>query len=283
MRSADQNFAEKDIESLDWNELLNLKRSFSSYLKQLTNDIIEIETSKIQYVNNKIQSNTDNLKSLLRKSKEIRSSIKSKNSDFLAISQKISQSKDFLITMESRVTDETEEDLIHTINTLAKSLENKQYETESEKNRMAQEIKEKSMKMEAVRAVNTIKQGLNQLNQQADAFRENIKVLDMEDMKVNNYTNSIRIAVDALYSDRRKLSDDRSDLLSTYNTALQRMELVNLQMDKISKVRKQRVQLHGQYISDSAILKVKEEAKRKLESGSKLSFEELKLLYNDGD
>ena len=44
MRSADQNFAEKDIESLDWNELLNLKRSFSSYLKQLTNDIIEIET-----------------------------------------------------------------------------------------------------------------------------------------------------------------------------------------------------------------------------------------------
>jgi len=56
LRSADQNFAEKDIESLDWNELLNLKRSFSSYLKQLTNDIIEIETSKIQSVNNKIQS-----------------------------------------------------------------------------------------------------------------------------------------------------------------------------------------------------------------------------------
>ena len=185
--------------------------------------------------------------------------------------------------MESRVTDETEEDLIHTINTLTKSLEDKQYETESGKNRMAQEIKEKSMKMEAVRAVNTIKQGLNQLNRQAEAFRENIKVLNSEDVKVNNYINSIRIAVDALYSDRRKLSDDRSDLLSTYNTALQRLELVNLQMDKISKIRKQRVQLHGQYISDSAILKVKEEAKRKLESGSKLSFEELKLLYSDGD
>ena len=283
MRSADQNFAEKDIESLDWNELLNLKRSFSSYLKQLTNDIIEIERSKIQSVNNKIQSNTDDLKSLMRKSKDIRSSIRSKNSDFLAIGQKISQSKDFLITMESRVTDETEEDLIHTINTLTKSLVDKQYETESGKNRMAQEIKEKSMKMEAVRAVNTIKQGLNQLNQQAEAFRENIKVLNSEDVKVNNYINSIRIAVDALYSDRRKLSDDRSDLLSTYNTALQRLELVNLQMDKISKIRKQRVQLHGQYISDSAILKVKEEAKRKLESGSKLSFEELKLLYSDGD
>ena len=39
------------------------------------------------------------------------------------------------------------------------------------------------MEMEAIKAVNTIKQGLNQLNQQADAFKENIKQLDMEDMK----------------------------------------------------------------------------------------------------
>jgi uncharacterized coiled-coil DUF342 family protein len=250
LRSADQNFAEKDIESLDWNELLNLKRSFSSYLKQLTNDIIEIETSKIQSVNNKIQSNTDNLKSLLGRSKEIRSSIKSKNSDFLAIGQKISQSKDFLSTMESRVTDETEDVLIHTIKVLTKSLEDKQYATENEKNRISQEIKDRSMEMEAIKAV---------------------------------HINSIRIALDALYVERRKLSDERSNLLNSYNTALQKLELVNLQMDKISKVRRQRVQTHGQYISDSAILKVKEEAKRKLESGSKLSFEELKLLYNDGD
>jgi uncharacterized coiled-coil DUF342 family protein len=283
LRSADQNFAEKDIESLDWNELLNLKRSFSSYLKQLTNDIIEIETSKLQSVNNKIQSNTENLKSLLGRSKEIRSSIKTKNSDFLAIGQKISQSKDFLSTMESRVTNETEDVLIHTINVLTKSLEDKQYATENEKNRISQEIKDRSMEMEAIKAVHTIKQGLNELNQQADAFKENIKQLDMEDMKMNNQINSIRIALDALYIERRKLSDERSNLLNSYNTVLQKLELVNLQMDKISKVRRQRVQTHGQYISDSAILKVKEEAKRKLESGSKLSFEELKLLYNDGD
>ena len=223
---------------MDWNELLNLKRSFSSYLKQLTNDIIEIETSKIQSVNNKIQSNTDNLKSQLGRSKEIRTSIKSKNSDFLAVSQKISQSKDFLSTMESRVTNETEHDLIHTINVLTKSLEEKQYATENEKNRISQEIRDRSMEMEAIKAVNTIKQGLNQLNQQADAFKENIKQLDMEDMKLNNHINSIRIALDALYADRRKLSDERSNLLNSYNTALQKLELVNLQMDKISKVRR---------------------------------------------
>ena len=42
------------------------------------------------------------------------------------------------------------------------------------------------------------------------------------------------------------------------------------------------LQEHGRYVSDSVLLKVKEEAKKKLQSGSKLSFEELKLLYNDG-
>ena len=39
---------------------------------------------------------------------------------------------------------------------------------------MVQEIKDKSMKIEAVKAVNTIKQGLIQVNQQAEVFRDNI-------------------------------------------------------------------------------------------------------------
>src|SRR5262245_37333089 len=118
MHSADQNFAEKDVESLNWDELLNMKRSLSSYLKETSNNIIEIERSKIQPLSSKIHSTSDELKLLLKKSRELRSSIKSENSEFLAISQKISHSKDFLITMESRITDEPEEELTRSIKTL---------------------------------------------------------------------------------------------------------------------------------------------------------------------
>lgn len=268
---------------MNWNELLNMKRSLSSYMKETSNNIIEIERSKIQPLSSKIHTASDELKLLLKESREVRSSIKSKNSEFLGISQKISQSKDFLITMESRITDEQEDELIRCIKTLTDNIDGKHYGTENEKNRIAQELKDKSMKMEAVKAVKTIKQGLDQLNQQADAFKENIRILNLENEDLDNRLNNCRLAVDLLYNERRKFSSERSGLLDTYNATLEKLELINLQMDKVAKVRRQHPYLPGQRINDSAILKVKEEAKRKLDSGSKLSFDELKLLYSDGD
>jgi uncharacterized coiled-coil DUF342 family protein len=283
LHSADQNFAEKDVESLNWDELLNMKRSLSSYLRETSNNIIEIERSKIQPLSIKIHSTSDELKLFLKKSRELRSSIKSENSEFLAISQKISHSKDFLITMESRIIDEPEEELTRSIKTLTDTIEEKHYRTENEKNRIAQELKDKSMKMEAVKAVKTIKQGLDQLNQQADAFKENIRMLNSENEDLDSRLNNCRLAVDLFYNERRKYSSERSTLLDTYNATLEKLELINLQMDKLAKIRRQHLHLPGQRINDGAILKVKEEAKRKLDSGSKLSFEELKLLYSDGD
>ena len=282
MRSADQNFAEKDIESLDWRELLNLKRSLSSYLKELTNKLIEIDRSKMQSLNYNIQSKIDNHKLLLRRSKEVRNLMRSKNSEFLSISQKISQSKDFLSTMESRLTVKSEEALLDSIKALTKHLEDKQYGTEVERDSIIHDIKDISMKLEAIKAVKTIRQTLAELNQQADTFKDNIRVMNSEIAKLNEEINISRFALDELFKERHTLVDERKYLLNSYNTALERFEIVNSKMDKISQLRKQRVQEHGQYVDDSFILKLKDEAKRKLESGSKLTFEELKLLYNDG-
>ena len=281
MHSADQNLADKDLESLDWNELLNLKRSFSSHLMEASNDIIEVEKSRIQPLNSKIQSNMDSLRSLVKKSREVRNSLKSKNSEFLAVSQKISQSKDFLSTMESRLTNENEENLVRALNSLTESLEDTQHRTQNERNAITQEIKDKSMKLEAIKAVKMIKQGLDQLNNQADAFKDSIRILNLENEDLNNKINFGRSTIDMLYNERRKFLAARQDLLNTYDAAFKKLELINLQMDKIARVRRQRVHLPGRNINDSAILKIKEAAKRKLDSGSKLSFEELKLLYSE--
>jgi uncharacterized coiled-coil DUF342 family protein len=282
LQSPDPNLAEKDIESLDWQELLNLKRRFSSYLKELTNGIIEIESSKMQSLNHNIQAAMDSHRLLVNKSRDIRASVRSKNSEFLATSQKISQSKDFLSMMESRITSNSEDALYQTKDTLTKNLEDKQYENERDRARIVQEIKDTSMKIEAVKAVNTIKQELIQLNRQAEVFRDNIMKLEDDIVKLNNNINTSRIALDALFKTRHKLAGERGKLLNNYNEALAKLEMINSKMDKIAQARKQRVQQHGRYISDSALLKVKEEAKKKLQSGSKLTFEELKLLYNDG-
>jgi uncharacterized coiled-coil DUF342 family protein len=252
-------------------------------LKETSNKIIEIERSKIQTLNNKIHTSGDELKLLLNKSREVRSSIKAKNSEFLTISQKISQSKDFLITMESRLSDESEEKVVRSIEILTDRIDGKHYGTESERNRIAQELKDKSMNMEAIKAVKTIKQGLDQLNQQADTFKQDIRILNQEILDLDNRLNNCRLAVDVLYNERRKSWSERGTLLDVYNASLEKLELINLQMDKVAKVRRQHLHLPGQRVSDNEILKVKEEAKRKLDSGSKLSFEELKLLYTDGD
>lgn len=270
------------MESLDWRELLNLKRSLSSYLKELTNKLIEIDRSKMQSLNYNIQSKIDNHKLLLRRSKEIRNLMRSKNSEFLSICQKISQSKDFLSTIESRLTVKSEEALLDSIKALTKHLENKQYRTEVERDRIIHDIKDISMKLEAIKAVKTIRQTLAELNQEADTFKDNIKVMNSKIAKLNEEINISRFALDELFKERHTLVDERKYLLNSYNTALERFEIVNSKMDKISQLRKQRVQEHGQYVDDSFILKLKDEAKRKLESGSKLTFEELKLLYNDG-
>jgi uncharacterized coiled-coil DUF342 family protein len=139
------------------------------------------------------------------------------------------------------------------------------------------------MKMEAIKAIKAIKEGLDQLNQQADNFKENIRILNLDNVDLDNRLNNCKLSADVLHNERRKLWSERSMLLDKYNAALEKLEVINLQMDKIAKVRRQHSHLPGQRISDSEILKVKEEAKRKLDSGSKLSFEELKLLYSDGD
>jgi uncharacterized coiled-coil DUF342 family protein len=185
--------------------------------------------------------------------------------------------------MESRLTNENEENLVRALNSLTESLEDTQHRTQNERNAITQEIKDKSMKLEAIKAVKMIKQGLDQLNNQADAFKDSIRILNLENEDLNNKINFGRSTIDMLYNERRKFLAARQDLLNTYDAAFKKLELINLQMDKIARVRRQRVHLPGRNINDSAILKIKEAAKRKLDSGSKLSFEELKLLYSEGD
>jgi uncharacterized coiled-coil DUF342 family protein len=49
----------------------------------------------------------------------------------------------------------------------------------------------------------------------------------------------------------------------------------------MSEMRQRQRQEYGYGLPDDALFRVKETAKKKLQSGSKLTFEELKLLYSE--
>ena len=50
----------------------------------------------------------------------------------------------------------------------------------------------------------------------------------------------------------------------------------------MSEMRKKQREQYGYALPNDVLFNVKENARKKLEEGSKLSFEELKLLYEDG-
>jgi uncharacterized coiled-coil DUF342 family protein len=49
----------------------------------------------------------------------------------------------------------------------------------------------------------------------------------------------------------------------------------------MAEMRQKQRQEYGHGVPNDALFRVKETAKKKLESGSKLTFEELKLLYSE--
>ncbi len=54
-------------------------------------------------------------------------------------------------------------------------------------------------------------------------------------------------------------------------------------LDAMSEMRRKQRKEYGYLLQSDALFKVKEEAEKKLRSGSKLSLEELKLLYGEKD
>jgi uncharacterized coiled-coil DUF342 family protein len=96
-------------------------------------------------------------------------------------------------------------------------------------------------------------------------------------MKIAESNNSIN----SLFDSKRRLSADREKYLNKYNETAAGLEKVNARLNLMSEMREKQRQEYGHGLPSDALFKVKETAKKKLESGSKLSFDELKLLYSE--
>ncbi|MFL6322826.1 MAG: hypothetical protein ACJ71A_08840 [Nitrososphaeraceae archaeon] len=281
MNDAHEGHIHNNLESLGWDELVSLKRKLYSHIKELTNNIIDIERNQLRFVNENIHKERNVLNNLIQRSKQIRTEIQTNNSQLFSLSEKISQSKNFLGMMEYRIPSEKEEELIQILQFNQKLLDDKEYKNERQRNDTLTLVKDASMKIEAIKAVKTIKDQLARFRTESDNISKSLRILDEDQISLQTKIAESNNNLDRFFDSKRHLSSDHEKYLNEYNETIIQLDRINARLNVMAEMRQKQRQEYGHGLPDDALLKVKETAKKKLESGSKLTFEELKLLYSE--
>jgi uncharacterized coiled-coil DUF342 family protein len=281
LNDAHEGHNHNNLELLGWDELVSLKRKLYGHIKELTNNIIDIERNQLRFVNGNIYKEKNVLNNLIQRSKQIRTEIQTNNSQLFSLSEKISQSKNFLGTMEYRIPSEKEEELIQILQFNQKLLDDKEYKNERQRNDILTSVKDVSMKIEAIKAVKTIKDQLSRFRTESDNISKSLRILDEEQISLQTRIAESNNNLDRLFDAKRHLSSDHEKHLNEYNETIIQLDRINTRLNVMAEMRQKQRQEYGHGLPDDALFKVKEIAKKKLESGSKLTFEELKLLYSE--
>lgn len=271
------------FESLGWDELVARKRKISSDLKELTDKLVDIDRNQFRAIQGGIRVQKATFDAAQERSKQIKGKVDKHNSDLLAVSEKIAQSKNFLSMMEARLPTETEEELAAIMSANQALIDEKKFKGEREKGEILSKVKDASMKMEAIKATRMIKEQYAQLLQESANIGTAVKSLNDERDLLRAKAAEANSALDYLYDSKRALAAERDKSLAAYETTIKQFDALNARLDEMSAMRKRQREEYGYDLPSDALFKVKETARKKLESGSKLSFDELKLLYSEKD
>jgi uncharacterized coiled-coil DUF342 family protein len=271
------------IESLGWEELVAQKRKIAAELKELTDKLVDIDRNQFHSIQGSIKEQKVVLESASERVKQIRAEIDKHNAGLLAVSEKIAQSKNFLSMMEARLPSEKEEDLQAIVASNQTLIDEKKFRREREKGEILSRLKEASMKIEAIKATRMIKDQYAQLAQESATIGNAIKALNNERDSLRARIAELNTSIDGLYDSKRGLATERDRYLASYQETAKQFDAINNRLDEMSAMRKRQREEYGYNLPSDALFKVKETARKKLESGSKLSFDELKLLYSEKD
>jgi uncharacterized coiled-coil DUF342 family protein len=272
-----------NIGSLHWNDLVLMKRNLSLSIREVTQQIIDIDANTLPRLNQEIQKTKKEVKQLIVKSNHNRMSIQSANSDLLDLSGKIRQSKNFLSMMQNRLPEETEETLLQVSKINQSLIDRGNYGSTREKDQILSVIRDASMKVDAIRAFRAIKEQLQHLESQCQVTKISIRTLDDESRLLQGEISKCKGKIQNLFDTKRQAIEEREDCLSKYNQISMQLEKVNAQLDLLAEARRRQRQDHPRPVYNADVSKAKEFAKKKLQSGAKLSLEELRLLYNENE
>jgi len=280
LSSVDQNPVH-DLESLNWDDLLSLKRSQLNQIKDLTDKIIDIEKNRFRLINENIQQEKNKLVNMTTRLAQIRTEMNSNNSQLLTISEKISKSKNFVSIMGTRLPSDNEVDLVRILESSQKLVDEKRYKNERQKNEALSVMNDASMKLEAIKAIRAVNEQLIDLKAQAEEIKKILKILENEGTTLQTQIADTHNKIDKLFVSKRQQAAEHQSCLKDYDEFLSTLDNVNSRLDAMAQWRKRQRQEYGYRPGDDALFKVKESAKKKFEAGAKLSFEELKLLYDE--
>jgi uncharacterized coiled-coil DUF342 family protein len=119
--------------------------------------------------------------------------------------------------------------------------------------------------------------------QESENIGSAIKALTQERETLRAEMAEVNAAMDVLYDSKRGLAAEREKHLSAYEVLAKQFEVINARLDEMSAMRKKQREEYGYNVPSDALFRLKENAKKKLEEGAKLSFDELKLLYSEKD
>lgn len=282
MPRLDQN-AVSNIGSLNWNDLVLMKRNLSLSIREVTQLTIDIDAKTLPGLNQEIQKTKKELNEYIVKYNQYRMSIQSANSDLLDLSEKIRQSKNFLSIMQNRLPRETEEALSHVSQFNQSLIDGGKYGSTRQKDQILSIIRDASMKVDAIRAFRAIKEQLQQLESQCQVTKTSIRTLDGESRELRTEICKCKEKIQNLFNAKHQAIEKREDCLSQYNQISMQLEKVNAQLDLLAEARRRQRQDRPRPVYTANISKAKESAKKKLQSGEKLSLEELRLLYSENE
>lgn len=273
----------RGAEGLGWDELVAQKRKLSNELKTITERLVDIDKNILHAVGINIREKRAESDAANEHMRQIRNEIEKNNAELLSVSEKLSQSKNFLSIMEARLPTESEESLHKVIGDIQQMLDANRYTTEREKNDLMSRSKEASMKLEAIKATRIIKDQYAQLTQESTKISSKIAQLDLERDAIRTKLAELNASLDRLYDTKRSISAERESSLVEYDRTAREFDVVNARLDSMSEMRRKQREEYGHGLPSDALYKVKETARKKLEAGGKLTFEELKLLYGEKD
>jgi uncharacterized coiled-coil DUF342 family protein len=270
-----------DIGSLGWNDLVVLKRRHSASIREVIKEIANIDTTILPKLNQQLREGKEELNQLIMKSRHNQTEVQHVNSDLLDLSEKIRQSKNFLLMMQNRMPQETEEKLLHVSKFHQTLVDGRNYGSNREKDQILSTIRDASMKLDAMKAFRTIRGQLQRFEDQCEVTRKSLLTLDVESRLLHTEISKRKRKTQELLISKHNVVAERGDRLSKCSQISKQLEKVNAQLDILSEARGSRGQVGFRAVYTSNIIKAKESAKKKLQSGGKLSFEELRLLYNE--
>jgi chromosome segregation ATPase len=266
-----------------WAELVANKRQFAKELREITDKIVEADNTISDYEQN-IKTKKNETKDCLHKIILFKEDLRNFNSELLAVSDKISQSKGFLSVVEKRLPKGDEAELIENMSELKEKIDSPDFQS---KNDMLEQYRKASMNLEAVKAVRTVREQITKLGDDSKNLSNKIMKIEAEMISLEARISQNQVAIEKILSSKNSIQEKRETLMAEYNNVLSSLDGVNKKLDLMATDRKKfsATKQGGYYSSrdeyESSMIEFKQSAERKMKAGEKLTLDELRIIFQE--